>query len=246
MNVRALSTLALLAACQATPPVSRTAVTPAPAPALDARVVETPASLPAPPPPPAVTLESASSFTDEPVLQALAANPRWRPADWESPDAVLSCEGSLHPQSCSPNPCHEGLGDRCRTQCGVRCNTCDGACRAAAERCARPCADDACRLACARVNGQCLDVCIRAKDQCVTGVCDPQQARCERAQERAFYDGPCRPACVRCTEQCADVELLGECYQRCFRRVRGCTVAQQSICIMEGPTYGEPEDASAP
>ena len=47
-------------------------------------------------------------------------------------------------------------------------------------------------------------------------------------------------------EQCADVELLGECYQRCFRRVRGCTVAQQSICIMEGSTYGEPEDASAP
>lgn len=182
--------------------------------------------------------EPFGAYRDEGAVAELARDPQWHiPRDGED---SYACAGGAHPQSCTPNPCHEGVGQDCRTGCEHTCDGCEAGCRAAAVRCAAPCADGACRLACARTNAACIDACIQAKDRCLTGECDPRQRTCEAAQERAFHEGPCRPACLRCSRQCEGRDNMGDCFRACFRRTRGCTQGQQNICVMVGPGYGAP------
>lgn len=188
------------------------------------------------------TLANSTAYSDEPVVNELAGDPQWtfRRGD-EDGEGVYGCSGDIRPQSCEPNPCHEGVGQRCRNGCEHSCQGLERTCRTTAATCLRPCVDEACRVACARVEARCLDDAIAAKDRCLTGVCGPRQAQCEEAQQRRFHDGPCRPACQRCAQRCEGNDNMGDCYRACFRRTPGCDPGQQSICVMIGPNYGAPE-----
>jgi hypothetical protein len=178
------------------------------------------------------------AYRDEAAVTELMRDPQWQiPGEGED---SYSCAGGAHPQSCSPNPCHEGVGQDCRNDCERTCDGCERGCRTTAVRCASPCAEDACRRDCARTNAACIDACIQAQGRCLTGVCEPRQRACETEQERAFHNGPCRPACLRCSRQCEGGDNMGDCFRACFRRNRGCTPGQQNICVMSGPEFGAP------
>lgn len=187
-----------------------------------------------------VTTERApiEAYTDDAAVALLAADPRWSmPNDSEE---AHGCEGDVDPQSCDPDPCHEGMGRRCRHGCRDVCTGCERTCRQTLTRCLTGAQGDA-RVACARTGAACIEGCIQHKDQCLTGYCAPRQLVCERAQERRFHEGPCHAVCARCTRQCEGSDLVGDCYAACFRRNPGCDAGQRPICVMAGPNYGAPQ-----
>lgn len=248
---RALCLLSLLAACRSASPTPARAPRPHDAPAasrdasrpdvaavdvLSADAVSADA-VSAAVAAPAASPDRAAAYADEVVVRELAGDPRWAfPAD--NGDDSYGCSGSIRPQSCEPNPCHSGVGQRCRNTCERDCQGVDRGCRAAAVTCRAPCADEACRVACARVEARCLDDAIAAKDRCLTGVCEPRQAHCEEAQARRFHEGPCRATCQRCASRCEGRDGVGDCYVACFRRTPGCNPSEQSICMFMGADYG--------
>lgn len=189
------------------------------------------------------TLSSAVAYTDDVVARELLEDPQWAFPTNNGEEDSHSCHGEIRPQSCEPNPCHTGLGQRCRDTCERACLTGDRGCRTTAVTCLAACHDDACRLACAQTEARCLEDALAAKDRCLTAVCGPRQAACEEAQQRRFRNGPCRAACQRCASRCEGRDNMGDCYRACFRRTPGCEPDQQSICIMIGPNYGAAPEA---
>lgn len=245
MSLRLAVMFSLCVACHPAPRPARAARDEAAPPAPDAAVAP---SAPDASAPDDVVAASAPerddrelAYTDDAVVARLVDDPRYTLGDGTANEH--GCQSDIDPQSCVPNPCHEGMGRTCRHGCRDACVGCERGCRETLSRCLADAREGDARRGCGRDAGACLEACLGHKDQCLTGVCAPRQEVCEREQERSFHEGPCHVACARCAPRCDGTDHVGACYAACFRRNPGCDAGQRSICIMAGPDYGGPQPA---
>jgi hypothetical protein len=192
----------------------------------------------------------ASAWTDPSAVARLAADCNFHPPASDDPSEgdPLECSSNIEEQSCSYDPCHEGVDLPCRRVCGRTCTRCDTRCRSACGRCRAACHDDACVRACATSCGACLQSCIATKDQCVTAGCSARYRACWDRSVGRFRRGPCLAACTRCTTRCGGQEVASRCVARCVGRA--CTAEDVNHCTWDGPSYGldtdAPPEGSAP
>lgn len=86
------------------------------------------------------------AYADPPAVAALARDPAWRMPIDPLVEEGWACSSSVHPQSCEPDPCFEGVGQQCRDRCGAQCDSSERGCRSDAVTCRGRCADDGCRV----------------------------------------------------------------------------------------------------
>lgn len=158
-----------------------------------------------------------TSWTDPRVIDALAADCRFTPAEPAPDESLVGTPADLfrcklaYEQSCVYDPCNDVS---CQEACGATCTSCGTSCAVGCETCKATCNDDACRKACATTCATYKQECTRTFDRCATGGCARVTAECrkrlavamrtcpvvckklETCREKCGEDNDCREACA--------------------------------------------------
>jgi hypothetical protein len=241
--------VALFAACARTSetPPPRVLAAPSPSAISSAEPVapspspspSEPASVTAPPDPPASTPARKAAWTDADYVAQLARDCSWRPL-WHTTDEPnpLLCMAAPDGND-DPGYCFYERKEHCKPACVRTCSACDDTCVQGCYACKGRCTDDVCRLACATKCGQCKQACTTAQERCQVDRCNARYEVCREAVNSEWEKSPCSKNCdtlLTCVNTCAatpkrtansmegSLEARARCLDGCWPTVmRGCS-----------------------
>lgn len=187
--------------------------------------------------PPVLAGPRPTSWTDPRVIDALAADCRFTPAE-PAPDPSLVGEPAdlfrcklAYEQSCVFDPCNNAESN-CQGECGTTCTSCGATCATGCESCKASCRDDACRKACATTCAACKQECTRSFDRCATGGCARVTAECRKRLAVAMRT--CPVVCKKlesCREKCGEDS---DCREACATPLDAKRLACEARCTEDG------------
>lgn len=200
------------------------------------------------------------AWTDDIVIQALAADSRWDPGGCfekltegaaksvDMLDAPEECK-PLYPLACSHVPSQSCVPDECSQtdyscvpECNRGCSGCAETCATQCDDCKSRCKDDACKLECAKTCGSCRESCVKKLDHCSSAGCAEVAEQCFDTRLAEWKAGTCDKVCPKvdaCVEKCPQPEgdfsfyakYTSDCANKCFSKLgKGCGARFDLIC----------------